>query len=106
MDIARTRSGVMIKYGAIDAQSFVKWALSLPFEDQFDIYCLAQWSFVRGRRQSISDDVANLYWEEVVESLEKSMPKASVSEEKLNLGLKSSVQMVDHGRDYSFHFWR
>ena len=96
MDIVRTRSGVIITYGTTDVQSFVKWALT----------CVAQWSFVRGRRQSISDDDGTRFWEAIVEGLEESMLEASVSEEKINLGIKSSVQMVEAGRNRSFHFWR
>ena len=77
MDIAQTRSGIMISYGTVDAPSFVKWALKLPFEDQFDIYCVAQWGYVRERQRLVLSKKAILYWDEVIEGLDRSMPEAS-----------------------------
>tara|TARA_B100001094_G_C17511581_1_gene475858 strand:- start:41 stop:403 length:363 start_codon:yes stop_codon:yes gene_type:complete len=106
MIIARTRSGVGISFGSLDSESFLSWTLTLPFEDQFDIYCVSQWSYSRERQKTNPDKKALRHWQEVIEGLGKAMPMQMVENEKSLLGLNSSTQLVDFGRHRSLHFWR
>ena len=107
MIIAKTRSGYPIHYGEYETiEGFIEEILNQSFSDQFDTYCIAQWSHIRMRKREGLNGDSTLWWDLVIRRLEDTLNKYSLQEEKELLSIETSLNMVSHGRNLSVGIWK
>ena len=107
MIIARTRSGYPVRYGMGEsALKYGEGILLLPFPDQFDFFCVAQWSLARSRHREGSQSEAYIWWTSVVRLLERRLDLELTKKEMNGLKLTTSIQMLHRGKSLSLGSWQ
>ena len=107
VDIGKTRAGTTVEYKPNQTiEDFSLEFLMLVDGDQFDVYSMYQWLYVRAKQKYKRNSDDYRWWFQRLQTVQKLLEEDVIEDQKSEIEIHTSYEMVQLGKKMVNNFWR